>query len=99
MNFILSLYRNAFSNIQQNIWILATGMFINRSGSMVLTFASLYFTKQLHFSISEAGIIMSFFVAGGVLGSYLGGGLTDRRHYFGIMIFSLIGSGLILLLL
>ena len=66
---------------------------------MVLLFSSLYFTRELHFSIAQAGVIMSFYGIGSVLGSYYGGWLTDRYNFFGIMIFSLVASGLILLLL
>lgn len=96
---LFSLYRQAFSHLQRNIWILSVAMFINRSGSMVLLFTSLYMTKELHFTIGEAGFIMSFYGFGSVLGSYTGGWLTDRINYFGIMLFSLISCGLILLLL
>lgn len=96
---LFSLYKAAFSGIQRNIWILSVAMLINRSGSMVLLFASLYLTNELHFSISEAGLIMSFFGAGSILGSYAGGWLTDRKNYLDIMLTSLIGSSLILLLL
>ncbi len=96
---LLALYRESYSNLQRNVWILSIAMFINRSGSMVLLFTSLYLTKELHFSIAEAGIVMSFYGIGSVLGSYAGGWLTDRKSFFGIMIWSLIISGLILLLL
>ncbi len=99
MKYILSLYKEAFSNLQRNIWILAISMFINRSGSMVLLFASLYLTNDLHYSIIDAGFVMSFYGMGSVLGSYLGGWLTDRRNHFDIMVFSLVLSGFILLLL
>src|SRR6476661_5353695 len=95
---VLSLYRKAFSNLQANIWILSFATVINRSGAMVLVFTSLYLTKELNFSITSAGIIMSFFGMGSVLGAYTGGWLTDRRSFFDIMIFSLLGSGSILLL-
>jgi predicted MFS family arabinose efflux permease len=71
-------------------------MFINRSGGMVLLFSSLYFTRELHYTLSQAGIIMSFFGAGSILGSYLGGWLTDRRNFYDIMLFSLISSSLVL---
>jgi len=99
MNAILSLYKESFSNLHRNAWILAVAMFINRSGSMVLLFTSLYFTKELHFSIVQAGIIMSFYGFGSVMGSYAGGWLTDRKNFFDIMMISLIGSGGLLLLL
>lgn len=96
---LLSLYQQAFSRLQRNIWILSVAMFINRSGSMVLLFTSLYMTKELHFTIADAGFIMSFYGIGSVLGSYTGGWLTDRMNYFHIMLFSLITCGLILLLM
>lgn len=95
----LSLYRKAFSDLQKDVWVLSVAMFINRSGSMILLFASLYLTDELHFTIGEAGIIMSFLGAGGILGSYAGGWLTDRKNYRGIMLLSLSGSAVILLLL
>lgn len=96
---LLSLYKGSFSNIQKNAWILSIAMFINRSGSMVLLFTSLYLTKELHLTIADAGVVLSFYGIGSVMGSYVGGWLTDRRNFFDIMLFSLISSGLILLLL
>jgi predicted MFS family arabinose efflux permease len=96
---LLSLYKGSFANIQRNVWILSIAMFINRSGSMVLLFTSLYLTKELHFTIANAGLVLSFYGIGSVLGSYVGGWLTDRRNFFDIMQFSLISSGFILLLL
>ena len=99
MTRLLLLYRDSFSNLQRNAWILALAMFINRSGSMVLLFTSLYFTKELHFGIAEAGFIMSFYGFGSVLGSYSGGWLTDRKNFFDIMLLALICSGAILLLM
>ena len=66
---------------------------------MVLLFTSLYLTKDLHFTIAEAGLALSFYGIGSVLGSYAGGWLTDRYHFYNIMFYSLILSGLILLLL
>lgn len=99
MKAILKLYKESFSAIQRNIWVLSIAMFINRSGSMVLLFTSLYLTKELHFTIAEAGLALSFYGIGSVLGSYAGGWLTDRYHFYNIMFYSLISSGLILLLL
>src|SRR6185436_6006965 len=99
MRVLFSHYRNSFSNLQRNAWILSVAMFINRSGSMVLLFTSLYLTQELGFTIGQAGLVMSFYGVGSVLGSYAGGWLTDRKNYFDIMVYSLISSGLILLLM
>lgn len=99
MNYLFQLYKQSFSNIQRPVWIVAIAMFINRSGSMVLLFASLYLTNDLHFSIAQAGFSLGFYGAGSVAGSYVGGWLTDRRSYYDVMLFSLIISGIILLFL
>lgn len=56
-------------------------------------------TNELHFSIGDAGVVMSLYGIGSVLGSYLGGWLTDRYSYFNIMIGALLSSGFILFLL
>src|SRR3954470_271021 len=94
---ILNLYKESFSNLQPTVWMLSLVTFINRSGSMVLLFTSLYLTNELHFPIVEAGICMSFYGVGSVLGAYTGGWLTDRSDTTLIMIFSLLSSGIILL--
>ena len=96
---LFRIYKNAFANLQRNTWILSVAMFINRSGSMVLLFTTLYLTKDLNFSIGDAGFIMSFYGIGSVFGSYVGGWLTDRFNYYNIMLFSLISCGLVLLLI
>ncbi len=96
---IFSLYREAFANLHRNAWILSIAMFINRSGSMVLLFTSLYLTKELKFDLHTAGIVMSCYGMGSILGSYTGGWLTDRRNHRDIMLFSLVSCGLILLLM
>lgn len=94
---ILNLYKESFHNLQPTVWMLSLVTFINRSGSMVLLFTSLYLTNELHFTIAEAGICMSFYGIGSVLGAYTGGWLTDRSDTNRIMIFSLLSSGVILL--
>lgn len=96
---LLSIYKQAFSNLQRNIWVLSIAMFINRSGSMVLLFTSLYLTRDLHFSIADAGMAMSCYGIGSVLGSYSGGWLTDRRSYYDIMISSLLVCAAVLMLM
>lgn len=94
-----NLYKKSFESIQRNVWILSIAMFINRSGAMVLLFTSLYLTRELNFTIVKAGISLSFYGIGSVLGSYAGGWLTDRKNFFDIMILSLVSSALILLLM
>lgn len=96
---MISIYKEAFSKINSNIWILAFATFINRSGSMLLMFTSLYLTKELGFSLADAGLVMGLYGVGSVVGSFAGGWLTDRWNQYDIMIGSLITSGLVLFLI
>ena len=58
--------------------MLAAVMLINRAGSMVLPFLGVYMVDHLHFGIKESGMVLSFYGIGSVLGSWLGGLITDR---------------------
>jgi predicted MFS family arabinose efflux permease len=90
-------YLKSFQGINTHVWILSASMLVNRVGSMVLAFMSLYLTKELGFSMGQAGLVLGAYGTGSILGSYFGGWLTDRRGYYKILVFSLIGSGLTLL--
>lgn len=96
---MFGIYKEAFSNINPNIWILTIATLINRTGSMVVLFTSLYLTKELGFSMAEAGFLMSFFGGGSIIGSFMGGWLTDRWSQYHIMVGSLITSSIVLLLI
>ena len=38
----INLYRNAYTGVNRRMWLLAVVMLINRSGTMVLPFMTLY---------------------------------------------------------
>lgn len=88
-------YINNFRGFSREIWILATITFINRAGTMVLPFLSKYLKEDLQFTYSEVGWIMVCFGAGSMLGSWLGGKLSDKIGFYKIMVFSLFTSGLL----
>ena len=87
-------YINNFKGFSREIWILTLVTFINRAGTMVLPFLSKYLKEDLQFSYSEVGWIMVSFGVGSMLGSWLGGKLSDKIGFYKIMIFSLFTSGL-----
>jgi len=79
--------------------MLAVVMFINRSGSMVIPFLSVYLTESLGFTLKQAGFMLSLFGFGSMGGSFLGGWLTDRIGHFRVQFWSLtIGGSLFLFL-
>ena len=95
----LRLYKNAYQGLSPSIWLLAGVMLINRCGTMVLPFMTLYLTQQLHYSVTQAGIVMAVFGAGAFVGTFLGGRLTDRFGFYYVQLLSLVFGGLALLLL
>lgn len=87
-------YIDNFRGFSREIWILTFITFINRAGTMVLPFLSKYLKEDLHFSYSQVGWIMVSFGCGSILGSWLGGKLSDKIGFYKIMIFSLLTSGI-----
>ncbi len=94
LNKAIQKYLSNFKGFSREIWILTLITFINRAGTMVLPFLSKYLKENLHFSYSQVGWIMVCFGAGSMVGSWLGGKLSDKIGFYRIMIFSLLTSGL-----
>ncbi|KIA84104.1 MFS transporter [Flavobacterium sp. AED] len=91
-------YINNFKGFTREVWILTLITFINRAGTMVLPFLSKYLKEDLQFSYAQVGWIMVAFGFGSMLGSWLGGKLSDKIGFYKIMIFSLFTSGILLFL-
>jgi predicted MFS family arabinose efflux permease len=60
---------------------------------MVLPFLSLYLTQRLGFSTLEAGQLLSLFGFGSMIGSYVGGWLSDRLGSYRVLYLSFASSG------
>ncbi|MEO9965826.1 MAG: MFS transporter [Reichenbachiella sp.] len=86
-------YLNSYQGLSREIWLLSVITFINRAGTMVVPFLSLYLTSSLGYSLSQVGWVMTAFGSGSIFGSWLGGKLTDKIGYYKVMLVSLIGSG------
>lgn len=82
-------YKEAYKGLSNATWILALVMFINRSGAMVVPFLGVYLTSQLGFSLDRAGIVLSCFGIGSIIGGLIGGFLTDKFGSFKIQTLSL----------
>lgn len=94
MKTLFTNYLNTFKGLSREVWWLSLITLINRAGTMVIPFLSLYLTESLDFTLSNVGWIMSAFGMGSFVGSWLGGKLTDKFGYYKIMVLSLVGSGL-----
>lgn len=75
---MIAAYRVAYGGLPREVWMLSFGLFINRFGTMVLPFLTLYLTRQLHYTAAQAGQLLSIYGIGAVIGAFLSGHLTDR---------------------
>lgn len=99
MKKLFNNYLNTFRGLSTEIWWLALITLINRAGTMVIPFLSLYLKEDLHFSVSDVGWIMSAYGLGSVAGSWLGGKLTDQIGYYKVMVRSLLTTGFLFIAL
>ena len=90
----LNDYLANYKGFSREIWILTLITFINRAGTMVLPFLSKYLKEDLNFNYDQVGWILFCYGLGSMLGSWLGGKLSDKIGFYKIMVFSLFTSGL-----
>lgn len=81
------------------VWIVFATTFVNRAGSMVLPFLALYGTRYLGVRPALAGVALSVYGVGGLIGAPMAGRLCDRIGAFAVLRGSLLASGAILLAL
>ena len=99
MKRLFTNYINTFRGLSVEVWWLSLITLINRAGTMVIPFLSLYLNTSLGFSVSSIGWIMSFWGLGSLVGTWLGGKLTDKIGYYKVMFVSLILTGIFFYLL
>lgn len=96
----LSLYKTSFTGLSKETWLLSFVMLVNRSGTMVVPFMTLYLTSQeMNRSLSEAGFVMSLFGIGSIVGAFFGGKLSDKIGFNKIQLISLLGGGILFIVL
>ena len=94
----ISLYQNAYSGLSKSTWLLSLVMLVNRSGTMVIPFMTIYLTSS-GYSIGQAGLVMGIFGFGAVCGGFIGGRLTDRFGFQRVQWATLTGGGLLFMVL
>ncbi|MBT8221515.1 MAG: MFS transporter, partial [Bacteroidia bacterium] len=91
---VVRTYKKAYSGHPPAIWLISGITLINRMGSMVIPFLSVYLTTVLGYSLTTAGYLVSAYGLGSLVGSYLGGKLTDRFGSSNLILFSLFFGGI-----
>ena len=75
---VLRTYQAAFAGLPRDVWLLASVALVNRAGSMVLPFISLYLIEERGLSIALAGKLVALYGLGSLAGSWVGGFASDR---------------------
>jgi predicted MFS family arabinose efflux permease len=87
-------YKEAYSGLSASTWWLALVMLVNRSGTMVVPFMTMYMTQYIGVGVGKAALVMSLFGAGSIAGSLLGGKITDKIGYYPVQLFTLAAGGI-----
>ena len=96
---IITLYKSAYGGLSSGTWWLSLVMVVNRMGTMVIPFMTMYLTQQNGLSIDKAGLVMSIFGLGAVTGAMIGGKLVDVIGYYYVQITALAGGGVLFIVL
>ena len=94
MNKIINIYKDSFKGLNKDVFVFALMMLINRVGTLILPFLTLYTTQQLGWTKIDAGTATMWFGLGSLAGSYLGGEMTAKIGYYKTMAFSLFSAAI-----
>lgn len=87
--------RNTYNEFPAQFWTLVSATFIDRlGGALLFPFFTLYLTKKFGIGMTQVGLIFMLFSVTSVVGSMIGGALTDRLGRKGMLLFGLVMSGL-----
>jgi len=95
---VFATYKNAYTGLSRPTWLLSIVMLINRSGTMVVPFLTLYLIS-MGYSIPKAGFVFAFFGFGAFTGAFVGGKLTDKIGFYPVQIIALLGGGIMFFVL
>ena len=94
---IFNAYKTSYTGLSKETWLLSCVILLNRCGYMAVPFMGLYVTQSLHRPESDAGIIISLFGVGAILGAAAGGKLTDMFGFRPVQIVSSVIGGALFL--
>ena len=83
--------------LPREVWFLCLAILVNRAGTMVLPFLTLYLTADRRFSAGTAGLALTIYGLAAIVIAPISGRLSDRLGGLRIIKLSLFLTGLILL--
>jgi MFS family permease len=82
-----------YKDFPRKFWIVVGSRFIDGIGNTLLfPFFSLYITQKFNVGMTQAGIVLGTFSAFGLIGSMIGGALTDKFGRKSLIMFGLVFS-------
>ncbi|MFX0043868.1 MAG: MDR family MFS transporter [Candidatus Hodarchaeota archaeon] len=88
-------FKRIYNEYPDTFKVLTLATFIDRLGSFVLfPFFTLYITAHFGVGMTEVGILFAIFAGVGILGSSIGGALSDKYGRRLLVIFGLVVSGI-----
>jgi predicted MFS family arabinose efflux permease len=94
----INLYKNAYSGLTEKIWLLSIVMLINRCGTMVLAFMTLY-CNHLGFTVKQGGLVVAIYGIGAGVGALIGGKISDRFGFYYTQFTALLAGGIMFIVL
>lgn len=92
---MFSRLRAIYHDFPRTFWVVVGASFIDRiGGTLLFPFFSLYITEKFNVGMARAGVVLGIFSAFGLIGSMIGGGLTDKFGRKKLILFGLIFSAL-----
>ena len=92
---MINSLKRTYHEYPQLFWIVVGTLFIDSLGSTLLfPFFALYITKRFGVGMTQAGILLGMSSLFGLIGSILGGALTDRFGRRTLILFGLVFSAL-----
>jgi MFS family permease len=88
-------FKQLYHEFPRRFWIVVGVHFIDKiGGTLAFPFFALYITGKFHVGMTEAGILLGLLSLAGIIGSVIGGGLTDRLGRRKLILFGLVASAL-----
>ena len=90
--------REGLAALPRPVWVLFAGTFLNKFGTFVIPFLSLYLTQR-GFSTAQAGLAIAAYGVGNCLAAGVGGHLADSLGRRRTIVLSMLGGAASMLLL
>lgn len=85
--------RIIYDDYPRQFWVLVLGTFVDRIGGALLwPFFTLYITRKFGVGMTQVGVMFGLFSLSSIVGSTLGGALTDYLGRKSMLIFGLVAS-------